>query len=207
MTTLIVILSIADIVIALLLIALILVQQSKQGALGSAFGGVGESVFGVQAASHLSKLTIGFAVSFLIVTLTIAVLTGHRKTEQDSGKGLLDKETVMDSKKAGEVKPDAEKASKDLTAKSQETEVLPDGTKVIKTEGGTITMKPVAAPNAAAPAAPKGNKEQKTEVLPDGTRVITTEGGTIRMTPVKAPAENKTAEEPAKAPAAPTPAE
>ena len=46
------------VLIAVLLIALILVQPSKSGGFGSAFGGLGESVFGAHAMSHLSKLTV-----------------------------------------------------------------------------------------------------------------------------------------------------
>ena len=42
----------------LLLTGLILIQPSKGGGMGSAFGGVGESVFGGQAGSHLTKATV-----------------------------------------------------------------------------------------------------------------------------------------------------
>ena len=48
---------VAVVLIAVLLIGLVLVQPSKGGGLGSAFGGIGESVFGAQAMSQLSKVT------------------------------------------------------------------------------------------------------------------------------------------------------
>ena len=44
MNILVSILTVADVIIALLLICLILVQQSKDSGFGSAFGGLGESV-------------------------------------------------------------------------------------------------------------------------------------------------------------------
>ena len=43
------------VIIAILLICLVLVQPSKGGGLGSAFGGAGETVFGAQTMNHLSK--------------------------------------------------------------------------------------------------------------------------------------------------------
>ena len=61
MNILISILTVADVIIALLLICLILVQQSKDSGFGSAFGGLGESVFGAQTGGHLARLTVIFA--------------------------------------------------------------------------------------------------------------------------------------------------
>lgn len=69
------------VLVSLLLIALVLVQPSKSGGFGSAFGGLGESVFGAQAMSHLSKLTVIFITVFFVVTLLLAVVAGHAKTE------------------------------------------------------------------------------------------------------------------------------
>ena len=79
MNILISILTVADVIIALLLICLILVQQSKDSGFGSAFGGLGESVFGAQTGGHLARLTVIFASLFLIITLSLAIMTGHRK--------------------------------------------------------------------------------------------------------------------------------
>jgi preprotein translocase subunit SecG len=79
MNILISVLTVADVVIALLLIGLILVQQSKDSGFGSAFGGMGDAVFGAQTGSHMAKLTVVFASLFLILTLALAIITGHRK--------------------------------------------------------------------------------------------------------------------------------
>jgi preprotein translocase subunit SecG len=66
------------VLLAILLIALILVQPSKSGGgFGSAFGGLGESVFGAQAMSHLSKLTVWCISIFFILTLASAIVAGH----------------------------------------------------------------------------------------------------------------------------------
>ncbi len=79
----------AVVLIALLLIGLVLVQPSKGGGFGSAFGGVGESVFGAQAMGQLSKLTVVLLTLFFILTLTLAVMTGHRSRTVTTDGSLL----------------------------------------------------------------------------------------------------------------------
>ena len=67
------------VLIAILLVALVLVQPSKGGGFGSAFGGVGEGVFGAQTMSYLSRLTVIMIAVFFIVTLGLAALSGHKQ--------------------------------------------------------------------------------------------------------------------------------
>ena len=62
-------------VISVLLIGIILLQKSKDEGLGLAFGaGVGETLFGSRAGNVLSKITIGLAASFLLITIWIGYL-------------------------------------------------------------------------------------------------------------------------------------
>jgi preprotein translocase subunit SecG len=65
------------VIISILLIGLVLLQPSKGGGFGSAFGGVGENVFGAHALSHLSKMTIALVSVFFVLTLALAVISGH----------------------------------------------------------------------------------------------------------------------------------
>ncbi|MEM4248594.1 MAG: preprotein translocase subunit SecG, partial [Candidatus Nanoarchaeia archaeon] len=177
------VLTVLDVIIALLLIPLILVQQTKDGGFGSAFGGMGESVFGVHAASHLAKLTVIFASAFLVVTLALTVLTGHRNVPK---KGILEQQPQIETAAT-------EKAPEKPAQPAETTEVKPDGTIVKKVEGGTITMKPVEQPPSAEPAK-SAQKTESVETLPDGTIVKKVEGGTITMKPVKTPPAEKPAE-------------
>jgi preprotein translocase subunit SecG len=79
MGILITILTILDVLIAVLIIALVLVQQSKSTGLGTTFGGGGsDTLFGAHAATHLSKLTVIFSTFFLIITLALAVLSSRQ---------------------------------------------------------------------------------------------------------------------------------
>ena len=79
------------VIIAILLVCLVLVQPSKGGGLGSAFGGAGETVFGAQAMSHLAKLTVVLIAIFFVVTLALAAISGHK----DSSSGTAAKSNVL----------------------------------------------------------------------------------------------------------------
>lgn len=80
-----VILYVIVVLVALMLIGLILIQQSKGGGFGSAFGGAGESVFGAHAASHLTKFTVILTTIFFLFTLALAIITGHSEQQQEAG--------------------------------------------------------------------------------------------------------------------------
>ena len=75
------------VVISLLLIGIILIQPSKSGGMGAAFGGVGESVFGGKAGSHLTKATVVMTAIFFVIALVLAALIGHgvRLEERNDG--------------------------------------------------------------------------------------------------------------------------
>lgn len=65
------------VLVSVLLIGIILIQPSKSGGMGSAFGGIGESVFGGKTGSHLTRATVWMIAAFLVLTLLLAVLIGH----------------------------------------------------------------------------------------------------------------------------------
>ena len=108
MSTLATILNTLVVILAVLLIALILVQPSKSGGgFGSAFGGLGESVFGAQAMSHLSKLTVWCISIFFVLTLASAIVAGHMRTADTS---VVEEESSI-ALGAGDEQPAAETAS------------------------------------------------------------------------------------------------
>ena len=78
------------VVISLLLIGIVLIQPAKSGGMGAAFGGIGESVFGAKAGSHLTKATVVMTTLFFVLTLVLAALIGRGKwkTDTDWGKKL-----------------------------------------------------------------------------------------------------------------------
>lgn len=155
----------ADVFIALIIIALVLVQQSKEGALGSSFGGVGESVFGAEAGGHLAKLTVIFSVLFLSITLALAIIIGHRAKPAS----LLDKDTTIEKtspKNATTALADEKKTSslsKELenTAESGKKEAE----KILDEVANVLTKKSSennsSAQNSNTPENPPENKDQQ----------------------------------------------
>jgi preprotein translocase subunit SecG len=87
-------------IVALLLITLIMIQPSKSGGMGAAFGGIGESVFGGKAGSHLTKSTVVMTAIFFVVALILAAVIGHR---DDSGKSSSVMDRVREKAAAAEV--------------------------------------------------------------------------------------------------------
>lgn len=101
------------VVVALLLIGLILIQPAKSGGMGAAFGGVGESVFGGKAGSHLTKATVWMTALFFVLCLALAVLIGHgfKVGGKESALERELKTEVKSEKVAAPVKAAAEKAA------------------------------------------------------------------------------------------------
>jgi len=122
MSTLATILNTLVVILAVLLIALILVQPSKSGGgFGSAFGGLGESVFGAQAMSHLSKLTVWCISIFFVLTLASAIVAGHMQTADTS---VVETESSL----MGSASDDADAAKADASAAgtSEAAAAVPD---------------------------------------------------------------------------------
>ena len=71
------ILTIADVLVCILLIATVLFQSSKDEGLGSMFGGAAETFFGKDKArsldAKLGKVTAIAAAAFIVLTFVIAV--------------------------------------------------------------------------------------------------------------------------------------
>ena len=148
MDILIAVLTVADVLIALLLICLILVQQSKDSGFGSAFGGLGESVFGAQTGSHLAKLTVVFASLFLVITLSLAIMTGHRKAP----KSIVEELESAKETKAATAPAKAEKAP---LAEKKSIPPVPTAPATPADKPAepvkAVTEKPIQAPETPAP--------------------------------------------------------
>src|SRR3954469_12698134 len=90
--------AIVHICVALLLITIVLLQDSKGGGMGGAFGGgSSQTLFGATgAANFLVKLTRGLAVVFMLTCLGLTLFAGRRNTH-----------SVVDSLPAGSAQPPA----------------------------------------------------------------------------------------------------
>ncbi len=122
MSTLATILNTLVVILAVLLIALILGQPAKSGGgFGSAFGGLGETVFGAQAMSHLSKLTVWCISIFFVLTLASAIVAGHMRTADTS---VVEGESSIGL--AGSVVDEAANAAETATEAAAETAAVPE---------------------------------------------------------------------------------
>jgi preprotein translocase subunit SecG len=71
---------IVHVLVSVLLTLTILMQSSKGGGLSGTFGGAGNSALfgGRGAATFLSKLTTGLAVSFMVISIIIGLMSSPR---------------------------------------------------------------------------------------------------------------------------------
>src|SRR4051812_42790317 len=74
--------AIVHIFVALLLITIVLLQDSKGGGMGGAFGGgASQTLFGATgAANFMVKLTRGLAVVFMLTCLGLTIFAGRRNS-------------------------------------------------------------------------------------------------------------------------------
>jgi len=71
----IILLSILFVLVCLLLIFMVVITPSQSEGLAGAFGGMGsDTFFGTKAHQHISKFTMGLAISFLVLAVLINVL-------------------------------------------------------------------------------------------------------------------------------------
>lgn len=79
---------IIHIIVSLVLIAVILLQAGKGGGLADTFGGGGggqTTIFGQKASAFLTKATTVSAILFLCTSLSLAYLSGKRKSSLMQG--------------------------------------------------------------------------------------------------------------------------
>jgi preprotein translocase subunit SecG len=78
---------------AIVMIGLVLVQHGKGADMGASFGsGASGSLFGATgSANFLSRSTAVCATVFFVATLGLAFLSGARTTSEDAGGSVLDR--------------------------------------------------------------------------------------------------------------------
>ena len=88
------ILLITDVISALALIVLVLLQQSKSSDIGAVFGGGGsQSMFGSKgSASFLSRTTAILAIVFFLSSIGLMVLTSRQQAPQSVTQKIIEKE-------------------------------------------------------------------------------------------------------------------
>ncbi len=97
-------LNVVIVILTLFLIVLILIQRGKGGGLAGAFGGMGgSSAFGARTGDVFTKVTVGVAFAWILLSMFMVVLTNRKPpsdwqdpaaaTTTDSGRGSKTKST------------------------------------------------------------------------------------------------------------------
>jgi preprotein translocase subunit SecG len=136
---------VVEVLCSIMLIGLILLQKSKGGGLGLAFGGGGEgSMFGARTGNVLTKATIILGLLFLVNTLVLGILfTGASGV----GESAIDRELM--SEPSAQPEP-----------RTSDSPALPDGDEQL--------APPAEEPVAAAPeSAPEPAVEPLPEAAPE----------------------------------------
>ncbi len=111
---------VVEVVVSLMLIGLILLQKSKGGGLGVAFGGGGEgSMFGSRTGNVLTKATIVLGLVFLVNTLILGIMFT---------RGVTDGPSAIDRQLLGEQaqEPTAEAPMQPVDADGDADSTTPD---------------------------------------------------------------------------------
>ena len=150
MNAFIIVLTVIDAMVALLLIGVVLIQQSKDGGLGgAAFGGAGSSVFGGQAADHLAKITVYLSSIFLILTLSLAIITGRRTSNErlveDNASPAI---TATPSEKKSDVQKIDQKIINTIDGKSEKSDTSKKVVKKVTDLKKDVKAIPSATPEA-----------------------------------------------------------
>jgi preprotein translocase subunit SecG len=76
-------LNVVIVILTLFLIVLILIQRGRGGGLAGAFGGMGgSSAFGARTGDVFTKVTVGVAIAWILLSMFMVVLT-NRKPKSD----------------------------------------------------------------------------------------------------------------------------
>jgi len=132
------------VIVCLLMTLLILMQRPKQEGLGAAFGGgVTDQVFGARTTNVLQRGTVYLGSLFFLLSLTLAVLIGHKnqKTTLVAPKVEV-KEVVEEKSTQGQAQP----------ATTPATTAAPD--QAVEEVANALNEAVKEAPAEQAPAAP-----------------------------------------------------
>jgi len=125
---------IVEVLCSLMLIGLILLQKSKGGGLGTAFGGGGEgSMFGSRTGNVLTKATIVLGLIFLLNTLVLGIMFSRSAVEQSA----LDRELMREAAEEQATEPANEESSPDATPGEDIVPVTDMGDKVTVEDAAT----------------------------------------------------------------------
>jgi preprotein translocase subunit SecG len=113
------ILNVVTVVLTLFLIGIILIQRGKGGGLAGAFGGMGgSSAFGTKTGDVFTKITVGVAIAWILLSMLMVVLTNRRNRSawgDDAPISLTKELDALSNKSKGKDKANAKAIDDVLT--------------------------------------------------------------------------------------------
>lgn len=169
------------VIVSLMMILSILLQAGKGGGLGTALGGgASQGVFGSGGgADFMSKLTQGFAATFMISAMYLAYASAHAGSDflEDSDKGsteLLDADDEINYERLGPNPQELPTPEAGLAMQAKAKALVPPLTEA-PPDSETETPPPAPQPDVRGelPTPPSGESPQGTELplldsVPDG---------------------------------------
>ena len=151
-----------EVLVAVLLIGIILLQRSKEQGLGLAFGsGMGEALFGAEAGNVLTKATVILAIVFMVNTIALAKVFTARQGYGSVMSDVASEPAVPQTPAGGSLPPNipvppAPDGAEPVDAGSVPATpvTVPDSSAVVPMEGSTPAMPAVPATPAEVPAMP-----------------------------------------------------
>jgi preprotein translocase subunit SecG len=138
-----------DMVVAVLMTLVILMQRPKSEGLGAAFGGgVTENIFGAQTTNVLTKFTGWLAGFFFVLTFVLGVLYAQRSSSDSS----LRRELMAMPTAAPAASPAPATGSPGNTSAASAVNVSPSATAQPSDLGTGVTPQQSAAPSPASTA-------------------------------------------------------
>jgi preprotein translocase subunit SecG len=141
-----------DMLVAVLMTLVILMQRPKSEGLGAAFGGgVTENIFGAQTTNVLTKFTGWLAGVFFILTFVLGILYAKRSASDTSlHRELMAMPTVAPATGSPGSTPAASAAAS--AGATTSATVSPSGTAKPSDLGTGVTLQQSATPSSAATA-------------------------------------------------------
>jgi preprotein translocase subunit SecG len=95
-------LNVVIVILTIFLVGIILIQRGKGGGLAGAFGGMGgSSAFGTRTGDVFTKVTVGVAIGWILLSMLMVVLTNRRhKSAWNDSPAAVAKESETGSRKA-----------------------------------------------------------------------------------------------------------
>jgi preprotein translocase subunit SecG len=145
-----------DMLVAVLMTLVILMQRPKSEGLGAAFGGgVTENIFGAQTTNVLTKFTGWLAGIFFVLTFVLGVLYARRSASDSSlHRELMGMPAAAQAASAAP----ATGSPESTPAASARADVSPSATAKPSDAGTGVTQQQSAAPSPAATASASPQK-------------------------------------------------